>query len=38
MTVRVVVADDHGIVLEGMRALLSAHDGFELVGSAGTGA
>lgn len=38
MTVRVVVADDHGIVLEGMRALLSARDGFELVGSAGTGA
>jgi DNA-binding NarL/FixJ family response regulator len=37
MTVRIVVADDHGIVREGLRALLSAHDGYELVGTAATG-
>ena len=37
MTVRIVVADDHGIVREGLAALLSARDGFELVGTAATG-
>ncbi|MFI5709887.1 response regulator [Kribbella sp. NPDC051620] len=35
---RIVVADDHGIVREGLGALLSAHAGFELVGTAATGA
>ena len=38
MPLRIVVADDHGIVREGLGALLSAHDGYELVGTAGTGA
>ena len=38
MTVRIVVADDHGIVREGLGALLSAHHGYELVGTAATGA
>jgi DNA-binding NarL/FixJ family response regulator len=38
MTLRIVVADDHGIVREGLGALLSAHDGYDLVGTAATGA
>ena len=38
MNVRIVVADDHGIVREGLGALLSAHHGYELVGTAATGA
>ena len=38
MTLRIVVADDHTVVREGLRALLSAVDGYELVGVAGTGA
>lgn len=38
MTLRIVVADDHGIVREGLGALLSAHDGYELAGTAATGA
>ncbi|MGW6197770.1 response regulator [Kribbella sp. NPDC055110] len=37
MTLRIVVADDHGIVREGLGALLSAHDGFELIGTAANG-
>jgi DNA-binding NarL/FixJ family response regulator len=37
MTLRIVVADDHAIVREGLRALLAAVDGYELVGTAGTG-
>jgi DNA-binding NarL/FixJ family response regulator len=37
MTLRVVIADDHGIVREGLGALLSAHVGYELVGTAATG-
>jgi DNA-binding NarL/FixJ family response regulator len=37
MTLRIVVADDHTIVREGLRALLSAVDGYELVGTAATG-
>lgn len=37
MTLRVVIADDHGIVREGLGALLSAHAGYELVGTASTG-
>ncbi|TCC44754.1 response regulator transcription factor [Kribbella capetownensis] len=32
------MADDHGIVREGLGALLSAHDGYELVGTAADGA
>ncbi len=38
MTLRIVVADDHAVVREGIRALLSAVDGYELIGDAGTGA
>ena len=38
MTLRVVVADDHGIVREGLAAVLSAREGFELVGTATTAA
>ncbi len=38
MNVRVVVVDDHAIVREGLRALLVATHGFELVASVGTGA
>jgi DNA-binding NarL/FixJ family response regulator len=38
MSLRIVVADDHAVVREGIRALLSAVDGYELVGDAGTGA
>jgi DNA-binding NarL/FixJ family response regulator len=37
MTVRVVVADDHGIVREGMRAVLSAVPGYELVETVANG-
>jgi DNA-binding NarL/FixJ family response regulator len=37
MTIRVVVADDHGIVREGLGALLSARPGYELLGTAATG-
>jgi DNA-binding NarL/FixJ family response regulator len=36
VTLRVVVADDHGIVREGLAAVLSAREGFELVGTATT--
>jgi DNA-binding NarL/FixJ family response regulator len=38
VTLRIVVADDHSVVREGLRALLSAVDGYELVGTAATGA
>jgi DNA-binding NarL/FixJ family response regulator len=34
----IVVADDHAVVREGLRALLSAVQGYELVGTASTGA
>lgn len=37
MSLRIVVADDHGVVRDGIAALLSAIDGFELVGTAATG-
>lgn len=36
MTVRIVAVDDHAVVREGLRALLSAVDGYELVGTAST--
>jgi DNA-binding NarL/FixJ family response regulator len=38
MSLTIVVADDHAVVREGLRALLSAVDGYELAGEAGTGA
>jgi DNA-binding NarL/FixJ family response regulator len=34
---RIVVADDHSVVREGLRALLSAVEGYELVGTGATG-
>jgi DNA-binding NarL/FixJ family response regulator len=37
MTLRIVVADDHAIVQEGLRLLLSAVDGYEVVEVVGTG-
>ena len=38
MTLRIVVVDDHAVVREGLRALLGAVDGYELVATAGTAA
>lgn len=38
MSLRIVIADDHAVVREGLRALLSAVEGYELVGTAATGA
>jgi DNA-binding NarL/FixJ family response regulator len=38
VSLRIVVADDHAVVREGIRALLSAVDDYELVGEASTGA
>ena len=35
---RVLVVDDHPMVLEGLRSMLSANDGLEVVGEAGSGA
>lgn len=37
MTIRIVIADDHAIVREGLRGLIAAIDGYELVGTAATG-
>lgn len=34
MTVRILLADDHAIVRDGLRMLLEAQDGFEVVGTA----
>jgi DNA-binding NarL/FixJ family response regulator len=36
-TIRVLIADDHGIVLEGLRAVLGSEPGMEVVGEAATG-
>jgi DNA-binding NarL/FixJ family response regulator len=36
--ITVLVADDHSMVREGLRALLSSVEGYELVGTASTGA
>lgn len=35
--VRIVVADDHPLIRQGLHALLESIDGFEVVGEAGTG-
>jgi DNA-binding NarL/FixJ family response regulator len=35
--VRIIIADDHALVRNGLRALLSAVDGFEVVGEAANG-
>lgn len=37
-SIRVVLADDHALVLEGMRSLLEAEDDIEVVGTANNGA
>ena len=36
--ITVLVADDHAMVREGLRALLSSMEGYQLVGTANTGA
>ena len=36
-TVRIVVVDDHPVVRDGVRSMLSAVDGFEVVGEASSG-
>lgn len=38
MSVRIVLADDHAVVVEGLRALLSTVDGMSVVGTAANGA
>lgn len=38
MTIRVLIADDHGIVRKGIRALLATESDIEVVGEAGDGA
>jgi DNA-binding NarL/FixJ family response regulator len=35
--VRIVVADDHGVVRKGLRLILERHEGFEVVGEAADG-
>ena len=37
-TIRVLLADDHTIVREGLKALINANEGLEVVGEAGDGA
>jgi two-component system, NarL family, response regulator NreC len=37
MAVKIVIADDHGVLRAGLRALLSAEPGFEVVGEAASG-
>jgi two-component system, NarL family, response regulator NreC len=37
MAVRIVIADDHGVLRAGLRTLLSAEPGFEVVGEAASG-
>ena len=37
MAVKIVIADDHGVLRAGMRALLQAEPGFEVVGEAASG-
>jgi DNA-binding NarL/FixJ family response regulator len=36
-TIKILIADDHGIVRDGLKALLAKHDNFEVVGEASTG-
>jgi two-component system, NarL family, response regulator LiaR len=36
--IRILIADDHGVVREGLRTYLSLQDGFEVVGEAADGA
>jgi DNA-binding NarL/FixJ family response regulator len=37
MTIRVLIADDHAMMRDGLRSLLAASDGFSVVGEVGTG-
>ena len=37
MSIRVLLADDHGVVRKGLRFLLERHSGMEVVGEAGDG-
>jgi DNA-binding NarL/FixJ family response regulator len=36
-TIRILVADDHGVVRRGLRLILERHEGFEVVGEAADG-
>jgi DNA-binding NarL/FixJ family response regulator len=36
--VRILIVDDHDVVRKGLRAVISAHEGWEVCGEAGTGA
>ena len=36
--IRVLIVDDHPVVRQGLRALLSVQDGFSIVGETGDGA
>src|SRR4029077_18672783 len=37
MALRIIVADDHDIIRRGLKQLLTAHSGWEVVGEAKTG-
>lgn len=37
MSIRVLVADDHSMVREGLRALINGVEGYEFVGAVATG-
>jgi len=37
MSVKVILVDDHKIMLEGLRTIIGAHKGFEVIGEAGNG-
>ena len=37
MSIRVLIADDHAVVRDGLSLVLSQLDGFEVVGEAATG-
>ncbi len=36
-TIRILVADDHGVVRRGLRLILERHEGLEVVGEAADG-
>jgi two-component system response regulator NreC len=37
MTIRILIADDHSLIRTGLRTILNAHPGFEIVGEAADG-
>ena len=38
MTIRILLADDHPVVRDGLRGMLASEDGFQVVGEAASGA